>query len=118
VKNSLAYTLRRLGTDHVDIYRPARLDPAVPVEETIGAIAEAKGIETSQAAIAWVLSRGQDVVPLIGARRVHQMTSAIAAVDLELTAEDLTAIEQAVPAGAAAGGRYADVFLANLDSEK
>ena len=40
VKNFLAYTLRRLGTDHVDIYRPARLDPAVPIEETVGAIAE------------------------------------------------------------------------------
>jgi aryl-alcohol dehydrogenase-like predicted oxidoreductase len=40
VKNALAYTLRRLGTDHVDIYRPARLDPAVPIEDTVGAIAE------------------------------------------------------------------------------
>ncbi len=40
VKNALAYTLKRLGTDHVDIYRLARLDPAVPVEDTIGAIAE------------------------------------------------------------------------------
>ena len=40
VKSSLAYTLRRLGTDHVDVYRLARLDPAVPVEETVGAIAE------------------------------------------------------------------------------
>ncbi|WP_243790046.1 aldo/keto reductase [Saccharopolyspora gloriosae] len=40
VRNSLAYTLTRLGTDHVDIYRPARLDPNVPVEDTVGAIAE------------------------------------------------------------------------------
>ncbi|WP_048883865.1 aldo/keto reductase, partial [Komagataeibacter intermedius] len=40
MKNFLAYTLQRLGLDHVDIYRPARLDPAVPVEETIGAISE------------------------------------------------------------------------------
>jgi len=40
VKNFLAYTLTRLGVDHVDIYRPARLDPAVPIEETVGAIAE------------------------------------------------------------------------------
>jgi aryl-alcohol dehydrogenase-like predicted oxidoreductase len=40
VKNSLAYSLNRLGVDHVDIYRPARLDPAVPIEETIGAIAD------------------------------------------------------------------------------
>jgi aryl-alcohol dehydrogenase-like predicted oxidoreductase len=40
VKNFLAYTLTRLGVDHVDIYRPARLDPAVPIEETVGAIAD------------------------------------------------------------------------------
>ena len=40
VKTALAYTLKRLGTDHVDIYRPARLDPAVPIEDTVGAIAE------------------------------------------------------------------------------
>jgi aryl-alcohol dehydrogenase-like predicted oxidoreductase len=40
VKNFLAMTLKRLGTDHVDIYRPARLDPAVPIEETVGAVAD------------------------------------------------------------------------------
>jgi aryl-alcohol dehydrogenase-like predicted oxidoreductase len=40
VKNFLAYTLRRLGTDYIDIYRPARLDPAVPIEDTVGAIAD------------------------------------------------------------------------------
>lgn len=40
VKNYLAYSLRRLGTDHLDIYRPARLDPQVPIEETVGALAE------------------------------------------------------------------------------
>jgi aryl-alcohol dehydrogenase-like predicted oxidoreductase len=40
VKNFLAYSLVRLGVDHIDIYRPARLDPAVPIEETVGAIAE------------------------------------------------------------------------------
>ena len=40
VRNFLAYSLSRLGTDHVDIYRPARLDPAVPIEETVGALKE------------------------------------------------------------------------------
>jgi pyridoxine 4-dehydrogenase len=40
VKNSLAYSLRRLGVDYIDIYRPSRLDPAVPIEDTVGAIAE------------------------------------------------------------------------------
>src|SRR5580698_2444854 len=40
VKNSLAYTLTRLGTDYIDLYQPARLDPRVPIEDTMGAIAE------------------------------------------------------------------------------
>ena len=40
VKNFLAYTLQRLGTDYVDIYRPARVDPAIPIEDTVGAIAD------------------------------------------------------------------------------
>jgi aryl-alcohol dehydrogenase-like predicted oxidoreductase len=40
VKNFAAYSLRRLGTDHIDIYRPSRLDPQVPIEDTVGAIAE------------------------------------------------------------------------------
>ena len=40
VKNFLSYSLKRLGTDYIDIYRPARVDPAVPIEETIGAIAD------------------------------------------------------------------------------
>src|SRR6476661_1571719 len=40
VKNFLSYTLVRLGVDHIDIYRPGRLDPSVPIEETVGAIAD------------------------------------------------------------------------------
>src|SRR5919197_726674 len=40
VKNFLVYSLRRLGTEYIDVYRPARLDPAVPIEDTVGAIAE------------------------------------------------------------------------------
>ncbi|MBD9647067.1 aldo/keto reductase [Ensifer sp. ENS09] len=40
VRNFLAYTLQRLGVDHIDVYRPARLDPDVPIEDTIGAIAD------------------------------------------------------------------------------
>ena len=229
VKNSLAYTLNRLQTDHVDIYRPARLDRSVPIEETVGAIAEmvqagyvrhiglsevgaetlrraaavhpiadlqieysliSRGIDAeilptarelgigvtayavlsrgllsghwtrqrelterdfrtisprfqgenlehnlalvdslreiadardasvAQVAIAWVLGRGDDVVPLIGARRRDRLHEALGALELELTGEDLERIEDALPPGAAAGGRYADWALADLDSEK
>jgi aryl-alcohol dehydrogenase-like predicted oxidoreductase len=230
VKNFLAYTLRRLGTDYVDIYRPARLDPAVPIEETIGAIAEmvkaghvrhiglsevsadtlrrahavqpisdlqveysllsrgiedeilpvarelgigvtaygvlsqglisghwskeraladgdfrsfsprfsgenldhnlvlvealrtiatTKGATVAQVAIAWVLSRGQDIVPLVGARQRDRLVEALGALEVNLTADDLALIERAVPAGAAAGDRYAAAPLAaKLDSER
>jgi aryl-alcohol dehydrogenase-like predicted oxidoreductase len=229
VKNFLAYTLRRLGTDHVDIYRPARVDPEVPVEETVGAIADmvaaghvrhiglseagadtlrravavhpisdlqieysliSRGIEdeilpacrelgvgitaygvlsrgllsghwtadraltggdfrsfcprfqgdnlehnlrlvdalgevardagttVAQVAIAWVLARGGDVVPLVGARTRGRLAESLAALDLALSPEDLARIEQAVPTGAAAGSRYAEPLMAGLDSER
>ena len=229
VKSSLAYSLRRLRTDHIDVYRPARLDPNVPIEETIGAIAEMveagyvrhiglsevgaetirraaavhpiadlqieysllsrtleqeilptsrelgiaitaygvlsrglisghwsqdrdlgqrdfrafsprfqgenlernlslvealrgvaedAGASVAQVAIAWVLSRGEDVVPLIGARRRERLHEALGALDLELSAHDLERIEEAVPPGAAAGERYAAPQMAMLDSER
>ncbi|MFD7588087.1 aldo/keto reductase [Kitasatospora sp. NPDC059811] len=227
-KTALAYTLRRLRTDHIDVYRPARLDPNVPIEETVGAIADlvkagyvrhiglsevgadtlrraaavhpisdlqieyslisrsiedailptarelgigvtaygvlsrgllsghwdqgralagtdfrghsprfqgdnlahnlalvealravaaAKGASVAQVAIAWVASRGEDVVPLVGARRRDRLTEALGALDVALTAADLAAIEAAVPAGSAAGDRYAAAQMAHLDSE-
>jgi aryl-alcohol dehydrogenase-like predicted oxidoreductase len=229
VKTWLAYTLTRLGTDHVDIYRPARLDPEVPIEETVGAIAElvdagyvrhiglsevgaetirrahsvhpisdlqieyslisrgieaeilptcrelgigltaygvlsrglisghwsrerspqqvdfrsmsprfqgenlqqnldlvdrlngftaGRGVSVAETAIAWVLSRGEDIVPLVGARRRDRLEEALGALELELSGEDLVAIEQAVPANAAAGDRYPEQQMATLDSER
>jgi len=229
VRNFLAYSLQRLGTDHVDVYRPARLDPAVPVEETVGAIAEcieagwvrhlglsevgadtirrahavhpvadvqieyslvSRGVESAilptvrelgvavtaygvlsrgllsgrwsadralppgdfrahaprfapgnveanldlvgaladvaarvgstvpVVAIAWALSRGDDVVPVIGARTTAQLDGALAALDLHLDDADLAAVEAAVPADAVAGTRYAAPQMAGLDSER
>jgi aryl-alcohol dehydrogenase-like predicted oxidoreductase len=227
IKNFLAYTLRRLGTDHVDIYRPARLDPRVPVEETVGALAELveqgyvrsiglsevgadtlrraqavhpisdlqieyslisrgieaeilptardlgigitaygvlsrgllsghwstdrqgrdfrshlprftgenlernlalvealravaqeKGATVAQVAVAWVLGRGQDVVPLVGARRRDRLAESLGAFELELLAGDWETIEAAVPADAVAGTRYDAAQMAFLDSER
>jgi aryl-alcohol dehydrogenase-like predicted oxidoreductase len=225
VKNFLAYTLQRLGTDYIDVYRPARLDENVPIEETVGAIGElieagyvrevglsevgadtirraasvhpisdlqieysliSRSIEdeilpacrelgigitaygvlsrgllsgnwspggsgdfranmprfsgdnlehnlrlvdrlreiagekdatVGQMAIAWVLSRGDDIVPLIGARRRDQLDEALGAVDIELSQDDLERIESAIPAGVAAGERYQPAQMAHLDSE-
>lgn len=229
IKNFLAYSLKRLGVDHIDIYRPSRLDPSVPIEDTIGAIAEmvqagyvrhiglsevgaetlrraakvapivdlqieyslvsrgieadilptcrelgigitaygvlsrglisgywtkaqamngwdfrntgprfqgqnldanlalvealravaeSKGVTTAQAAIAWVAAQGDDIVPLIGARRRDRLTEALGALEVRLEPDDLAAIEAAVPKGAAAGDRYATALMAHLDSER
>jgi aryl-alcohol dehydrogenase-like predicted oxidoreductase len=229
VGNFLAYTLNRLGTDHVDIYRPARLDPNVPIEDTVGAIAElvkagyvrhiglsevgpatirraaavhpisdlqieyslisrgieseilptcrelgigvtaygvlsrgllsgrwkpenssvtsdfrnysprfqgdnltrnlqlvdalrevahSQGVSVAQVAIAWVAARGEDIVPVLGARRRDQLAETLGAAELILSADDLAAIEHAVPADSAAGERYAAEQMAQLDSER
>jgi aryl-alcohol dehydrogenase-like predicted oxidoreductase len=226
VKSSLAYTLTRLGTDYVDLYQPARLDPDVPIEDTVGAvaemitagyvrylglsevgadtirrahavypvsalqieyslvsrgieekilpavrelgisvtaygilsrgllssgtarlaagdprarfprfrgenhaqnlellaaleaIAEAKDVTAAQLAIAWVASRGTDIIPLIGTKRRDRLAEALAALELTLSDDDLVAIEAAVPADAVAGERYEAAQVAMLDSER
>jgi aryl-alcohol dehydrogenase-like predicted oxidoreductase len=229
VKNFLAYSLRRLGTDHVDIYRLGRFNPQVPIEETVGAIGEmveagyvrhvglsevgaetvrranathsisdlqieysllSRGIESeilptceelgigvtaygvlsrgllsghwsrdretapadfrshaprfsgenlernlelveairaiaegkaatvAQVAIAWVLSRGDRVVPLVGARTRERLSESLGALELKLSGEELDEIESALPAGAAAGERYDDQQMSILDSER
>jgi aryl-alcohol dehydrogenase-like predicted oxidoreductase len=81
-------------------------------------VADGKGVTVAQIAIAWVLSRGEDVVPLVGARRRDRLAESLGALDVVLDAADLAAIERAVPPGAAAGERYAPEQMAMLDSEK
>ena len=83
----------------------------------LGAIAREKNASTAQLAFAWIRSRGEDVVPLIGARRRDQLKEALGALDLRLTAADLARVAQAVPAEAVAGTRYLPAVLAHLDSE-
>jgi aryl-alcohol dehydrogenase-like predicted oxidoreductase len=229
VKTALAYSLQRLGVEYIDVYRPARLDRSVPIEETVGAIAEmvqagcvryiglsevgaetlrraaathpicdlqieysiiSRGIEgeilpvcrelgvattaygilsrglisghfsaerelepgdfrahaprfaganrrrnlalveelraiaqdrgasVAQLAIAWVLSRGEDIVPLIGARSPERLHEALGALELELGEDEVAAIERAVPPEAVAGERYPEQGMATLDSER
>jgi aryl-alcohol dehydrogenase-like predicted oxidoreductase len=72
----------------------------------------------AQLAIAWALSRGDDIVPLIGSRTRERLTEALGALDVELSAVDIAAIERAIPPDAAAGDRYAAPQMAMLDSER
>jgi pyridoxine 4-dehydrogenase len=225
VKNFVAYSLKRLKTDYIDIYRPARLDPTVPIEDTAGAVADlikaghvrhlglsevsaatvkrahavtpvvdlqieyalvtrmierdilpelrklgvgvtaygvlsrglistatlegktrenpflprfagdnlkrnealvkkladiakARGITVAQLAIAWVLGRGEDIVPLIGARRRDRLAETLAARDITLSDGELAAIDAVAPEGAIAGTRYHESQMAMLDSER
>jgi aryl-alcohol dehydrogenase-like predicted oxidoreductase len=81
-------------------------------------IAGQKGISVAQTAIARALSRGEDIVPLIGTRTRERLAEALGALDVVLDEADLTAIEQAVPARAATGERYPSAQMAQLDSER
>src|SRR5262249_39800233 len=83
----------------------------------LGAIAREKNASTAQLAFAWIRSRGEDVVPLIGARRRDQLKEALGALDISLTPADLARIAQAVPAEAVAGARYLPAVLAHMDSQ-
>jgi aryl-alcohol dehydrogenase-like predicted oxidoreductase len=85
------------------------LDLVAKVEE----IAGEKGITPSQLALAWVLAQGEDVVPIPGTKRVKYLEENVAAVDVELTDEDLRRLDEAFPKGVAAGDRYPDMSTVN-----
>ncbi len=225
VKNFLAYSLVRLGVREIDIYRPARLDDKIPIEEMMGGVAEmvkqgfvrqaglseisvetarraqtvtpitdvqleyglptrgmeakilpglkelgigvtaygvlgrglltgalpteksdfrrflprftganliknqtlaaalqevaaGRGVSPVQMAIAWVLSRGEQIVPILGARTVKQVEEMLGAMELKLSEAELEALEQAVPASEVAGTRYDKQAMTHLDSER
>jgi aryl-alcohol dehydrogenase-like predicted oxidoreductase len=77
-------------------------------------IAEEKGVTSAQLALAWVLHQGDDIVPIPGTKHVRYLEENVAAVDVELTADDLARIEEAFPKGATAGERYADMSSVNV----
>jgi aryl-alcohol dehydrogenase-like predicted oxidoreductase len=93
------------------------VDHNLQLVERLRAIADAAGLPVSRIAIAWVASRGDDVIPLIGARTREQLADWLAGAKLELTPEQIEQIEAAVPADAAAGTRYPEAQMAVLDSE-
>ena len=89
----------------------------IALVEGLSKIAREKGATTAQLAFAFIKSRGDDIVPLIGARRRDQLNEALGALDLKLTPADLARIEQAAPPTAVAGTRYLPAVLAHMDSE-
>jgi aryl-alcohol dehydrogenase-like predicted oxidoreductase len=77
-------------------------------------IAAEKGVTGAQLALAWLLHRGEDIVPIPGTKRIKYLEQNVAAGDIELTGEDLVRIDEAAPVGAAAGDRYPDMTPVNI----
>jgi aryl-alcohol dehydrogenase-like predicted oxidoreductase len=138
VRAAIDRSLTRLGVDHVDLYYQHRPDPSVPVEETVGAMAElvAAGkarhlglseasvvgqvrsiaarydATPSQVALAWVLARGQDVVPIPGTKRRRYLQENTGSLGITLSAEDLAQLSDLKPTGE----RYPDMSGVNGDT--
>ena len=94
---------------HHPRFRGENFERNLALVDRVRSMAEARGVTAGQLALAWVLSRGEDVVPIPGTKRRTYLRENVAALDLTLSDEDLAAIEEVFPAGAASGDRYADM---------
>jgi pyridoxine 4-dehydrogenase len=103
---------------HLPRFAGDNLDKNLALVEELRGIADEKGASVAQVAIAWVLAQGNDIIPLIGARKRERLHEALGALDVSLSQGDIIRIEQAVPANAVAGDRYDAGQMAILDSER
>jgi aryl-alcohol dehydrogenase-like predicted oxidoreductase len=94
-------------------FQEENLQHNLELVEQVEAIAQEKGVKASQIALAWVLARGDDIVPIPGTKRRSYLEENAAAAEIELTPDELERLEQAFPAGAAAGDRYPDMSSVN-----
>ncbi|HJQ05608.1 MAG TPA: aldo/keto reductase [Nocardioides sp.] len=100
------------GSAYFPRFQGDNLATNLELVDRIRALAEAKGCTPGQLALAWVLAQGDDglgVAPIPGTRRVRYLEENISALDVSLTADDLAALDRAVPRGAVAGDRYGDM---------
>jgi len=77
----------------------------------IEGVARAKGCTPGQVALAWLLAQGPDIVPIPGTKRAQRLDENMAALDVTLSPAEVVALSNAIPPGAAAGGRYADAQM-------
>ena len=98
-------------------FQQGNLEKNLGLVEALRQIGREKGASPAQLAVAWILSGGQDVVPIVGARRRSQLTESLGALGLSLDAADIARIDAAVSPSLTAGARYDAAQLAHLDSE-
>jgi pyridoxine 4-dehydrogenase len=103
---------------HSPRFQGSNLDTNLALVDSLRVIAVEVGASPAQVAIAWVAAQGNDIVPLVGARRRDRLSEALGALDVKLTDKHLAALAKAFPPGAAAGARYPESQLAHMDSEK
>jgi aryl-alcohol dehydrogenase-like predicted oxidoreductase len=102
---------------HAPRWQGENLQKNLTLVEALRVAAETMEATPGQVAIAWVLSRGPHIVPLIGARKRRQLQESLGALGLALMPEELERVEQAMPPDQVAGNRYPDAGMASLDSE-
>jgi aryl-alcohol dehydrogenase-like predicted oxidoreductase len=103
---------------HTPRFQGENLANNLILAQQLETLAEAKGVTAAQLAIAWALSRGTDIIPLVGTKNRKRLGDALAALEIKLSAEELGRIEAAVPASAVAGTRYDARQMQMLDSER
>ena len=99
-------------------FQPDNLATNVALTDRLEESARTKGCSAAQLALAWLLARGPDVVPIPGTKRSRYVEENAAAADLSLTAEERAVLEAAFPIGAAAGTRYPAASMRLLETEQ
>jgi len=95
-------------------FQGADLDANFRIVDALAHVAEARGITLAQLALAWLCAQGEDVVPLVGARKAAHVVNSAGAVEVQLSADDLAELDAIAPRGAAAGERYPEEYLPGL----
>jgi pyridoxine 4-dehydrogenase len=99
-------------------FQRENLDANLALVNSLQQIATSIGATPAQVAIAWVAAQGNDIVPLVGARRRDRLQEALGALDVKLTRAHLAELAKVFPPGAAKGARYPEAQLVHMDSEK
>ena len=114
-------SLISLGINYLDVFCLSRVDPTVPIEDSVGAmarlemLAKAKGATSAQIALAWLLARGNDVFPIPGCKTRLHLEEDVGALKVNLEPADFIDLEQIFPIGAASGTRYPEQGMKGVD---
>jgi len=99
-------------------YSGANYEKNAALVGELARLARARGVTQVQMAIAWVMTRGDDIVPVLGMRTVKQVEEALGALEIHLSEEECRLLEESVPADGIAGTRYDKMAMTHLDSER